>query len=535
MKKQKNLKQHIGLLLAAGLLFAGTTVSAAENEPEQPKCMTTEQVEELNLCNTLDEQEPLTVEEATRTYQAGNTVVSFLGDSITTYQDYTDYSEAGNYYKDSIMSVDDTWWMQVLKANDWTLGVNESLGGSRVTWDGVTEDNLHHIGKNYYMASDTRIDKLGKNGVPDKIFVFGGMNDILSQGAANVGNVQETYTYGKTDDFGDAYYTMIIKIEKKYPDAQIICLIPYHTIYSLNYQIIAQDTEKVAAIIKDICEKKDLVALDLRELNLEGQNDMETADYVHPNERGMKKIADFTLKGIVPVYGLVEKDGKYYYYDENGKKVRDRLVEYEGNTWYFQKDGTAAVSKRVDDSSGEDKLYFDENGHMVKDAMQKDPNSDHDWYFDGDWTYYMQADGTPMKDRLTYHPDGEHIIYLDKKGHEVFNNFQYCPSVGYTCYFDSQGYLYKDQITFVGNRVYYLNANGKMEDSGWFQFANGRDYGYANSNGTLATTGFSYDPYGRVVFYHWNGMVARGLISDGVYYYNMDADDGHYLGQFPVR
>lgn len=591
MKKQKNLKQHIGLLLAAGILLAGTTVSAAENETEQPECMTTEQVEELNLCNTLDEPEPLTVEEATKTYQAGNTVVSFLGDSITTYQDYTDYSEAGNYYNDSIMAVDDTWWMQVLKANDWTLGVNESLGGSRVTWDGVTEDNLHHIGKNYYMASDTRIDKLGKNGVPDKIFVFGGMNDILSQGAANVGNVQETYTYGKTDDFGDAYYTMITKIEKKYPDAQIICLIPYHTIYSLNYQIIAQDTEKVAAIIKDICEKKDLVALDLRELNLEGQNDMETADYVHPNERGMKKIADFTLKGIVPVYGLVEKDGKYYYYDENGKKVRDRLVEYEGNTWYFQKDGTAAVSKRVDDSSGEDKLYFDENGHMVKDVMQKDPNSDHvwyfdgdghqvfdtfvrkekkvyyfdrdgnqftgtcytddhgdvhyfkedgtmiynDWYFDGSFTYYLQYDGTPMKDRLTYHPDGEHIIYLDKEGHEVFNNFQYCPSVGYTCYFDSQGYLYKDQITFVGNRVYYLNANGKMEDSGWFQFANGRDYGCANSNGTLVTTGFSYDPYGRVVFYHWNGMVARGLISDGVYYYNMDADDGHYLGQFPVR
>ena len=82
MKKQKNLKQHIGLLLAAGLLFAGTTVSAAENEPEQPECMTTEQVEELNLCNTLDEQEPLTVEEATRTYQAGNTVVSFLGEAL---------------------------------------------------------------------------------------------------------------------------------------------------------------------------------------------------------------------------------------------------------------------------------------------------------------------------------------------------------------------------------------------------------------------------------------------------------------------
>ncbi|MBC5754048.1 InlB B-repeat-containing protein [Roseburia sp. BX0805] len=155
--------------------------------------------------------------------------------------------------------------------------------------------------------------------------------------------------------------------------------------------------------------------------------------------------------------------------------------------------------------------------------------------FDGSYTYYMQADGTPMKDRLTYHPDGEHIIYLDTEGHEVFTNFQYCPSVGYTCYFDSQGYLYKDQITFVGNSVYYLNANGAMEQSGWFRFANGLDYGFANSDGTLITTGFSYDPYGRVVFYHWNGMVARGLISDGVYYYSMDTTDGHYLGQFPVQ
>ena len=155
--------------------------------------------------------------------------------------------------------------------------------------------------------------------------------------------------------------------------------------------------------------------------------------------------------------------------------------------------------------------------------------------FDGNYTYYMQADGTPMKDRLTYHPDGEHIIYLDTDGHEVFTNFRYCPSVGYICYFDSQGYLYKDQITFVGDKTYYLNGNGALEQNGWFQFANGLDYGFANSDGTLITTGFSYDPYGRVVFYHWNGMVARGLISDGVYYYSMDTTDGHYLGQFPVQ
>ena len=166
--------------------------------------------------------------------------------------------------------------------------------------------------------------------------------------------------------------------------------------------------------------------------------------------------------------------------------------------------------------------YTKADGTLAKDVF----------FFDGKNTYYLQADGSPMKDKLTYHPDGEHIIYFDTEGHEVFTTFRYCPGVGYTCYFDAQGYLYKDQITFVGDKVYYLNANGAMEQSGWFSFANGRDYGFANQDGTLITTGWGYDPYGRVVFYHWNGMVARGLISDASYYYNMDETDGHYIGQW---
>ena len=188
-----------------------------------------------------------------------------------------------------------------------------------------------------------------------------------------------------------------------------------------------------------------------------------------------------------------------------------KVATYNGDTFYQGSDGNLRC--------------YDKNNQLVTNEFK----------CDGTYTYYMQADGTPMKDRLTYHPDGEHIIYLDTEGHEVFTNFQYCPSVGYICYFDSQGYLYKDQITFVGDKTYYLNGNGAMEQSGWFQFANGLDYGYANGDGTLVTTGFSCDPYGRTVFYHWNGMVARGLISDGVYYYNMDTTDGHYLGQFPVQ
>ena len=163
------------------------------------------------------------------------------------------------------------------------------------------------------------------------------------------------------------------------------------------------------------------------------------------------------------------------------------------------------------------------DGTLVTDAF----------FCDGTYTYYLQANGTPMTDKLTYHPDGKHIIYFDTNGHEIFGNFQYCPSVGYTCYFDSQGYIYKDQLTFMNNKTYYLDGDGRMKQSGWFQFANGMDYGYANWDGTLMNGGFSYDPWGRIVFYHWNGMVARGLITDGATYYNMDMTDGHLIGTFP--
>ncbi|GHU44957.1 hypothetical protein FACS1894111_12940 [Clostridia bacterium] len=158
--------------------------------------------------------------------------------------------------------------------------------------------------------------------------------------------------------------------------------------------------------------------------------------------------------------------------------------------------------------------------------------------FDGRYTYYMQADGTPMTNRLTYHPNGQNTVYFDKNGHEVFNSFQDVEkgasgnALGYTCYFDANGYLYQDEITSYNGKTYYLDGTGKMKKNEWFRFDNGADIGYAKADGSLHTEGFGADPWGRQVFYHWNGMVAPGLITDGAWYYNFDLSDGHFLGKF---
>ncbi|GHU40662.1 hypothetical protein FACS1894111_01660 [Clostridia bacterium] len=169
------------------------------------------------------------------------------------------------------------------------------------------------------------------------------------------------------------------------------------------------------------------------------------------------------------------------------------------------------------------KKQFYENGELVTNEFKSD----------GTYTYFLQADGTPMTNRLSYHPDGQHIIYFDEQGHEVFNQFIFIKEVGYIGYFDSQGYLYKDVHTFnqAGAPV-YIDGNGRLQQNGWFQFGNGLDIGYANADGSLINSQWSYNDLNQPVYFHWNGMVARGLITDGAWFYLMHETDGHLVGQF---
>ena len=167
-----------------------------------------------------------------------------------------------------------------------------------------------------------------------------------------------------------------------------------------------------------------------------------------------------------------------------------------------------------------DGTHYTLNGQVITNAF----------FSDGTNTYYLQADGTPMKNRLTYHPDGEHVIFFDTDGHEVFSNFANVKQsiagepVDDLCFFNVYGYMYVNKLTYdqSGQNLYYINEYGVMERGNkWFQFPDyiedvsgdktwiHQAYGFATENGTLLTNTMTYNWNGQQVYLQ--GKMVRWL------------------------
>ena len=174
------------------------------------------------------------------------------------------------------------------------------------------------------------------------------------------------------------------------------------------------------------------------------------------------------------------------------------------------------------------------------------------FFCDGTYTYYLQADGTPMKNRLTYHPDGVHIIYFDAQGHEVFNDFANVTKTiegndtNDICFFDTFGYMYVNQLTYdkTGAKIYFINECGVIEQGKWVKVNGAKyfdqdytEYGYAYSqeDGTLLTNTFTYWN-GKQVYLFGDGLLATGLQEIGAnHFYLFDLNDGHLIQTYSSK
>ena len=236
-------------------------------------------------------------------------------------------------------------------------------------------------------------------------------------------------------------------------------------------------------------------------------------------------------------------------YDKNMKEVfRENIVKdayetdpifYTSGTYYVNITGSATgveydvnvnIPAKTDYYSKYDGcLFFKSSNGTVFCYREDGKQVINEFKCDGEYTYYFQADGTAMKDRLTYHPDGVHVIYFDADGHEVFSDFAHISKsiagtdVDDMCFFNVYGYMYVDTLTYdkTGTKLYYVNPYGVLERNGWFRFSghefeaglgfSGKagGYGYANWDCSLMVNANTYDWNGNLVYMQGDGHMLQ--------------------------
>lgn len=236
-----------------------------------------------------------------------NKTISFLGDSITTYEGYSNDCTNTNsticenriYYKgyNHIQDVNDTWWKQTVNNTGLNLLVNNSFSGDRVVLKGQIRNQQLHDDTGEIIIN------------PDIIVVYLGINDFIK-------NVP-------TDEFGLAYETMIVTMKSTYPNADIFLLnlLPNTTTLRPESELIEYNK-----YISFVADKFNATLVDINtqsEINI-GTCNTHMADIkcLHPNKDGMTAMANIVTTSII---------NKYIIHEEIKEEIKETITHPEYN------------------------------------------------------------------------------------------------------------------------------------------------------------------------------------------------------------
>lgn len=216
---------------------------------------------------------------------------SVLGDSISTLFGYSTpedavYYSASRRYETGVCYLRDTWWGRVIEALGGRLLINNSFSGSTVCRYSESEYDS-------YACSDGRTSALSEGGcAPDVIMIFMGIND------RGCGAMVYPLCKGGESDlsvFSSAYDTMLGKVRKNYPSAEVWCLtLPLGLCDGYPPSDDARrSTEEYSAVISECALKHGCRLIDICAMK-----PYDSADGVHPSSDGMKAIADAVLSNI---------------------------------------------------------------------------------------------------------------------------------------------------------------------------------------------------------------------------------------------
>lgn len=223
-------------------------------------------------------------------------LISILGDSISTFEGYSEPYESAFYdvtrkCQSDILRVEQAWWGQVINYLNGELLVNNSISGSMVS-------KHHSCIAPTYGCSDERANSLHKNDAfPSVIMVYLGTNDWGHGVKLMPQNEQEKKDISI---FSVAYDKMLEKLRINYPNAEIWCFTLAISGYkngraiSFPYCFGGVHIEKYCDIIRQLAKKHNCRLIDL----YSSAQPFDTIDGFHPNLDGMNTIASAVISQL---------------------------------------------------------------------------------------------------------------------------------------------------------------------------------------------------------------------------------------------
>ena len=236
--------------------------------------------------------------------------ISILGASTSTFDGISNNPEYNSnikinepyYPKPEFLSdVADTWWMKTINNLGLKLCVNNSWGGSCITTIVDGEEKAGCMNRALELHNDVlSID-------PDIIVLIIGGNDALRgyeigpyNGIKDVYNFTDNAYVGNCNYFGQAYATMVHKVKKRYPKADIYVCSMLHW---------KTEHEKELTEYNEIIQK---IAVDFNVNFVDFYNgtDIRPAtasiylhvDGVHPNKHGFEQMSNCLTKLLKSKY-----------------------------------------------------------------------------------------------------------------------------------------------------------------------------------------------------------------------------------------
>lgn len=204
--------------------------------------------------------------------------LSILGDSISTYKGVSNDSSANSttaynpYFYEEPFPIEKTYWMRVIESLDMRLCVNNSYSGGNLSGQDNEDSGVNRA---KHLSRDD-------GEAPSLIIVFMGLNDLGRGIDASV--------------FASDYEKTLSTIKDGYPEARVCCV----NLPDRDIMLKKRAEAFNEAIDKAVLSKGDrFFVADLFHSRL--NNDfyyMNTTDGLHPDEDGMKFIAEVVESAI---------------------------------------------------------------------------------------------------------------------------------------------------------------------------------------------------------------------------------------------